>query len=337
MKIISLIGVFLICGLSFPPNAPKDTPINLNITKKEATITELPRDKICLPIWNVFAPDRPFVYSANIIFDNFNIDYDTIDNTFNEITLNNFSFNTTLEIISIDYDNTIEVQYTTTIPTAVYINQNITFNNNYGEIGFAGSLKLLNTSGSLGIGPLYQGNIYLIYISDSSNSQELWHTATEPIYNIYMTFIQWLNINSSQIISDTGITNIYNGYVLNYETYDTLIDFSEYKYYYDYGYNVGDTEGYGRGTMEGYNTGYEQGYNVGESNGYSMGFDVGYESGYIDGNEGQGDFNFVWLTTLFSSLNAILSVEILNGFRLWYLFAVPLVVALIVGVMKLLR
>ena len=165
MKIISLIGVFLICGLSFPPNAPKDTPINLNITKKEATITEMPRDKICLPIWNVFVPEKPFVYSASIIFDNFNIDYDTVDNTFNEITLNNFSFDTTLEIISIDYDNTIEVQYTTTIPTAVYINQNITFNNNYGEIGFAGSLKLLNTSNVIGIGPLYQGNIYLIYIS----------------------------------------------------------------------------------------------------------------------------------------------------------------------------
>lgn len=334
MKIINLVGVFLICSFS-TPCALKDTPNNLNIDKKSANYTKEKVDQLCLPIWNVFSPSRDFVWGANIIFNQFNISYSTVDNTFERVQLNSFSFRTTLEIFTIDYDITKEIQYTSFVDKSVNLDTIINFNNNYGSLYFSGGLNLLNNTGELGIGPAYSGIIGLTYLGGSINT--LWETTSDPIANIYILFLTWLSQNSSQVIYDTGIQNIYNGYVLNYESILTIIDFNELKQFYDYGYNVGDTEGYGRGTIDGYNTGYEQGYNVGESNGYSMGFDIGYESGYIDGNEGQGDFDFVWLTTLFSSLNAILSVEILNGFKLWYLFSIPLVVALIVGVMKLLR
>lgn len=334
MKIINLVGVFLICSFS-TPCALKDTPNNLIIEKKSANYNKERIDELCLPIWNVFNAERDFVWGANIIFNQFTINYSTVDNTFERVQLNSFSFRTTLEVFTIDYDNTREIQYTSFIDKSVQLNSSITFNDNYGYLLFGGSLKLLDNSGDIGIGPVYRGTLELTYFGGSI--VQFWGTTSDPIANIYLSFLIWLSANSNQVISDTGIQNIYSGYVLNYSSILTLIDFNELKQFYDYGYNIGDTEGYGRGTIDGYNTGYEQGYNVGESNGYSMGFDIGYESGYIDGNEGRGDFDFVWLTTLFSSLNAILSVEILNGFRLWYLFAVPLVVALIVGVMKLLR
>ena len=335
MKIINLVGVFLISSFS-TPYALKDTPNNLIIEKKEANITELSNDNLCLPLWSVFNPDRDFIYSANIIFSGFQLDYDTVGNSFDEVIVNSFRFTTSLEILTIDYDNTVEIQYSQTIETRRDINQTIIFNEDYGELIFGGSLELSNTGSSTGLGPNYQGQVYLAYLNNHEISL-LWSSATEPIYNIYIYFITWLQQNINQVKIDTGLDNVLTGYTLNYQTNITLIDYSEYKTFYDFGYSIGDTEGYGRGTIDGYNTGYEQGYNVGESNGYSMGFDIGYESGYTDGNEGKGDFDFVWLTTLFSSLNTILSVEILNGFKLWYLFAVPLVVALIVGVMKLLR
>lgn len=337
MKIINLVGVFLICGISTPcALKDKDTPNKLIIDKKEALYEKTNNTILDIPFWSVYAPEQDFIYNASFIFSNFQLNYETIDNTFNGIYLNSLFFKTALQISTTDYDNTIEIQNYTFIENNITLNKNIEFNNSYGYLDLSTLINLESTSGHLGIAPYYKSAVELFY--RTSNTYELlWNADQESMTNLFLAFMIWLDGNSEQIIADTGVQNIYNGYFTNYSGSLTLIDFNDLKQFYDYGYNVGDTEGYGRGTIDGYNTGYEQGYNVGESNGYEMGHEIGYESGYIDGNDGKGDFNFVWLTTLFNSLNAILSVEILNGFHLWYLFSIPLVVALIVGIMKLLR
>lgn len=335
MKIINLVGVFLISSFS-TPCALKDTPNNLIIEKKEALYGSINNTILDIPFWAVYAPEQDFIYNASFILSDFRLNYETVDNTFNGIYLNSLYFKTALQISTTDYDNTTEIQYYTFIENNITLNKNIDFNNNYGYLDLNTLMNLESTSGHLGIAPYYNTDVELFYRT-SSTYELLWTADQDSMTNIFLSFLIWLDGNTEQIIADTGVQNIFNGYITYFRGSLTLIDFNNLKQFYDFGFNVGDTEGYGRGTIDGYNTGYEQGYNVGESNGYSMGFDIGYESGYTDGNEGKGDFDFVWLTTLFNSLNAILSVEILNGFRLWYLFAIPLVVALIVGVMKLLR
>lgn len=76
---------------------------------------------------------------------------------------------------------------------------------------------------------------------------------------------------------------------------------------------------------------------------YNKGFDSGYTSGYADGKASaqqeiqQDSFNTSWLTSLFNSISNILSIEIFNGFKIWYALGIPLFLSFIFIILKFFR
>lgn len=85
---------------------------------------------------------------------------------------------------------------------------------------------------------------------------------------------------------------------------------------------------------------YEQGYNRGYRDGLSNNNEElgqAYEQGYEDGYNDSSLNPMTFISSIFSGINEIFSVEIFPGFKIWYLIGAPLIVALIIGVLKFLR
>ena len=71
-----------------------------------------------------------------------------------------------------------------------------------------------------------------------------------------------------------------------------------------------------------------------EDYGYSLAKDYWYNYGLADGENG---FSFNWLTALFDTTNKILNVEIIQGFKLWYIIGLPALFSLVYMILKLFR
>ena len=85
---------------------------------------------------------------------------------------------------------------------------------------------------------------------------------------------------------------------------------------------------------------YEQGYNRGYRDGLSNNNEnlgQAYEQGYEDGYNDSSLNPMTFISSIFSGINEIFSVEIFPEFKIWYLIGAPLIVALIIGVLKFLR
>lgn len=87
------------------------------------------------------------------------------------------------------------------------------------------------------------------------------------------------------------------------------------------------------------NASYVSGYNEGYAQGEENGSKIGYQNGYADGQQSvDGEkFSLDWLTTCFNAVNIMFDVEILPGFKLWYLIGIPLFISLIFIVLKIFR
>lgn len=89
-----------------------------------------------------------------------------------------------------------------------------------------------------------------------------------------------------------------------------------------------------------YSWGFEDGYYRGYHDGLSEnneGLGQAYEQGYNDGYNDSSLNPMTFISSIFSGINEIFSVEIFPGFKIWYLIGAPLIVALIIGVLKFLR
>lgn len=85
-----------------------------------------------------------------------------------------------------------------------------------------------------------------------------------------------------------------------------------------------------------YEQGYTRGYRDGLSNN-NENLGQAYEQGYEDGYNDSSLNPMTFISSIFSGINNIFSVEIFPGFKIWYLIGAPLIVALIIGVLKFLR
>lgn len=76
---------------------------------------------------------------------------------------------------------------------------------------------------------------------------------------------------------------------------------------------------------------------IGEAyaNGYNDGLDIGFENGVQQAEE--QSFSLDWLNVIFNSVNQFLNIEIINGFKLWYLFGVPLIISFVFMILKMFR
>lgn len=101
---------------------------------------------------------------------------------------------------------------------------------------------------------------------------------------------------------------------------------------YEQGYDIGKQAGYD----EGYQTAYNQ-YQDGLNTAYSRGYDVGYDVGYIDGVDSDGVNAFGLIGQAFDAVSDVLSIEILPGFQLWVLVTTPLIIAVVIVVVKLIK
>lgn len=76
---------------------------------------------------------------------------------------------------------------------------------------------------------------------------------------------------------------------------------------------------------------------IGEAyaNGYNDGLEIGFENGVQQAEE--QTFSLDWLNVIFNSVNQFLNIEIINGFKLWYLFGVPLIISFVFMILKMFR
>jgi hypothetical protein len=91
---------------------------------------------------------------------------------------------------------------------------------------------------------------------------------------------------------------------------------------------------------QGYDTGYDTGYFDGDSQGYLDGFEFGYESGFEDGfnelnNTASGLFQI--LGSAFTAVGSIFNIMILPGITIGMLVFVPIIFALLLFIIKILR
>jgi hypothetical protein len=92
--------------------------------------------------------------------------------------------------------------------------------------------------------------------------------------------------------------------------------------------------------IEGYDNGYDTGYSLGDSQGYLDGFEFGYESGFEDGfnelnNTASGLFQI--LGSAFTAIGSIFNIMILPGITIGMLVFVPIIFALLLFIIKILR
>lgn len=98
--------------------------------------------------------------------------------------------------------------------------------------------------------------------------------------------------------------------------------------------------GYNDGLLDGYDNGYDNAYNDGFDIGYDVGLGAGYDNGYARGyNDGvASDFNaWSWLTAVFSSMGALLSIQLLPGVTIGGIAVLVLVLTLLPFLIKLLK
>lgn len=77
---------------------------------------------------------------------------------------------------------------------------------------------------------------------------------------------------------------------------------------------------------------YDRGYEAGEEKGFAEGFDEGYGAA-----ESSQSYGIDFFSSVLNSVGDFLNREIIPGFRLWYIIAIPMMIALVYGVLKLLR
>lgn len=118
----------------------------------------------------------------------------------------------------------------------------------------------------------------------------------------------------------------------------------QYKYIYDYySFNIPIlnelTRDWGNYLIDNsYNSGYTNGENEGFNSGYTTGKNEGFNSGYNKGfSDGEKVFDTNFLSEIFSETNDFFNIEIFPNLKLWYIIAGPLIVALIIAVLKVLR
>jgi hypothetical protein len=100
-----------------------------------------------------------------------------------------------------------------------------------------------------------------------------------------------------------------------------------------------DTTAYNDGANIGYNAGFESGSALGYEGGYDNGYDVGIIEGFDEGLiEGTTNRSFVnYLNTIATGMNAFLTINIFPGITLGFLIFFPAILALIIGIVRLMK
>ena len=80
---------------------------------------------------------------------------------------------------------------------------------------------------------------------------------------------------------------------------------------------------------------YINGFNDGNINGFNDGYKEGYKSGVKDTSATISEQT--WLTSIFKTIDACLSIEIFPKFKLWYLISIPIMFSLVRFVISFFR
>ena len=134
--------------------------------------------------------------------------------------------------------------------------------------------------------------------------------------NIYKWSYEIENITRSTIyyfslVNDNSSTISYTGGVVNFQVIANVYDFENE-----------------------YNTGFQEGVSYGYNQGYDVGFNTGFQEGISESNQ---NFNLNWLSSIFSIATQFFNIEILPGFKLIYLIAIPLFLSLGYMILKIFR
>jgi hypothetical protein len=97
-------------------------------------------------------------------------------------------------------------------------------------------------------------------------------------------------------------------------------------------YQEGETDGYNEGYFDGYDDGNFDGFENGYDAGFNDGYDVGYEANTA-GNEGLFDM----MASLFGGVGAVFNIYVLPSITLGMLVFVPIIFALLMFIIKILR
>lgn len=86
-----------------------------------------------------------------------------------------------------------------------------------------------------------------------------------------------------------------------------------------------------------YNSGYQSGYNAGYNIAYKLGDTAGYDRGFVDGAQGIETNAFTTLTQAFEAMGSVFSINVLPNLPLWVLVFAPLIVAVVIVIVKLIK
>lgn len=141
---------------------------------------------------------------------------------------------------------------------------------------------------------------------------------------IETTFIFYGQNEPAQTLSQRKLTIATSGWATYYE------------YNNNYWNELGEfiTANYLNGLFVGESIINERVYQEGYDNGYELGYSQGYSSGESTCTE---SFTNDWISSLFDGITNIFNIEVFPHFKLWYCIGAPLLVALIVAILKLLR
>jgi hypothetical protein len=101
-------------------------------------------------------------------------------------------------------------------------------------------------------------------------------------------------------------------------------------------YTEGNEDGYYEGQEDGFDLGYGEGYEEGNADGYNEGYEIGYGDGFeanVAGNEGLFDM----MASLFGGVGAVFNIYVLPSITLGMLVFVPIIFALLMFIIKILR
>lgn len=190
----------------------------------------------------------------------------------------------------------------------------------------------------------YNANNSYPILNNEAYTQTIQYTINE-IKAISANFYSYFDYAQYPIESARDYTNIELEIELEYELFNGNFDYYYINLeiplndYFDNPYVFNLCE---HNTILIYNVelAYEQGYTRGYRDGLSNNNEnlgQAYEQGYEDGYNDSSLNPMTFISSIFSGINNIFSVEIFPGFKIWYLIGAPLIVALIIGVLKFLR
>jgi hypothetical protein len=241
-----------------------------------------------------------------------------------------------------NYTTTLDNDLSDRIPLGLEITQTFNRSNTSWSGTTGGFVPTSSTIGSdTSVGTI-QGKHIFTFNNQTSNEYKLYlDVSSSSSSTINFAYIQTINVNnygyydSFFYIVDDAFGSLF---LPSYTSLTLTLLSTSATRYFDAWYlkDLGISEAYGQGENDGYDMGYNQGYGDGEEFGYEQGYETGFEDGFNElNNTASGLFQI--LGSAFTSVGSIFNIMILPGITIGMLVFVPIIFALLLFIIKILR